>query len=147
MKKQIFILGALAIFSATSAQDLPQSSILSVIVNQFNSHFPKATDVEWEMQGILYNVEFETGWNVDHEVWYNNKGEIVKHKEDIPQNKLPKAVKNKLKSAFNGYTIDDLEQISEQGKVVYKMEMNSLLQQDWDVVMDAKGTIINKIAD
>lgn len=147
MKKQIFIIGVLAIFSATYAQDLPQSSVPSVIVNQFNRHFPKATDVDWEMKDNLYNVEFETGWNVDHEVWYNAKGEVIKHKEDIAESKLPKAVKNSIQSQFKGYTIDDLEQISEQGKVVYKMELNSLLKQDWNVVIDAKGTILNKIAD
>lgn len=147
MKKQIFILGALAIFNTTFAQELPQSSVPSVIVNQFNRHFPKAIDVEWEMKGTLYNVEFETGWNVDHEIWYNEKGEIVKHKEDYAESKLPKAVKNTIQTTFKGYAIDDLEQISEQGKVVYKMELNSLMKQDWDVVIDAKGTILNKIAD
>ncbi|KQB43796.1 DUF2874 domain containing protein [Flavobacterium daejeonense] len=147
MKKQIFILGVLAIFSFTNAQDLAQNNVPSIIVNQFNAHFPKATDIDWEMDGTNYKVDFETNWNTDHEIWYNSKGKIIRHKEDISEAKLPKAVKNTLKSSFKGYSIDDIEQISENGKMVYKMELNSLLQQDWNVVIDAKGTIINKIAD
>lgn len=147
MKKQIFTLAALSIFSITMAQDIPTSQVPSVILNQFNKDFSKATDVEWEMESNLYNVDFETGWNIDHEVWYNAEGKIIKHKEDIAVKELPKSVKNKIKTAFDGYSIDDLERITDNGKIVYKMELNSLLKQDWDVVLDANGNVLSKIAD
>ncbi|KDN55610.1 PepSY-like domain-containing protein [Flavobacterium seoulense] len=147
MKKQILTLAAISMFSISMAQDIPSSQVPSVILNQFNKNFPKATDVEWEIKGNLYNVDFETGWNVDHEVWYNAEGKMTKHKEDISLKELPKAVHNKIKTNFKGYTIDDLKRITDNGKVVYKMELNSLLNQDWDVIIDANGTILSKIAD
>lgn len=92
-------------------------------------------------------MEFETGWNVDHEIWYNAGGDLVKHKEDIPTKELPIQVKEKIKEEFSNYSIDDLERISEEGKVVYKMELNSIWKQDWEVVIDAEGGILNKVAD
>lgn len=148
MKKQILILSAaLAISLSAQAQDIPQSQVPSVILNQFNKQFPKATDVEWEMDGNLYNVDFEIGWNIDHEIWYNAEGEMVKHKEDISKSELPKAVNDRIQADFNGYSIDDLERITDNGKVIYKMELNALTQTDWDIVIDSEGKVISKIAD
>ncbi|HLU84891.1 MAG TPA: PepSY-like domain-containing protein [Vicingaceae bacterium] len=148
MKKQILILSAaLAISLSAQAQDIPQSQVPSVILNQFNKQFPKATDVEWEMDGNLYNVDFEIGWNIDHEVWYNAEGKIVKHKEDISKSELPKAVNDRIQADFSGYSIDDLERITDNGKVIYKMELNALTQTDWDIVIDSEGKVISKIAD
>lgn len=75
MKKKILIIAAVIGITFTSqAQDILQSQIPSVIQNQFNSQFPKATAVEWEMDGSYYSVEFELTWNIDHEVWYNTEG-------------------------------------------------------------------------
>ncbi len=148
MKKQILVFGtAIAIASTLQAQDIPQSQVPSIIVNEFNNQFPKATDVEWEMDGNLYNVDFEVSWNIDHEVWYNTEGKLIKHKEDIAASELPKAVNNRLKTDFKDYSIDDLERITDNGKVVYKMELNALTQQDLDVVLDANGNVLSQIAD
>ena len=129
------------------AQDIPQNQVPSAILNQFNSQFPDASNVEWEMKGDLYNAEFEIGWIMDHQVWYNAAGEMVKHKEDISPDELPETVSNRIKTDFNGYTIEDLKRITDKGVVVYKMELNSSQQQDWDVVIDVKGDVVNKKAD
>lgn len=147
MRTQILMIATLGIFNFSNAQEVPQSQIPSVIVNQFNSKFSKATDAEWEIQGTTYNVEFETGWNIDHEIWYTSEGKILKHKEDISVSELPKAVHNRINTDFKGYSIDDLQRITEGNKVVYKMELNSLLQQDWDVVISSEGIVLSKMAD
>lgn len=147
MKKQILILVALAFFGYAHAQDVWQSTVPAVILNKFNSDFPNAVDVEWEIQGALYAVEFEIGWNIDHEAWYNATGEMVKHKEEIGTNELPPAVYNKIKTDFEGYTVDDLERITDKGTIMYKMELNALLQQDWEIVMDSTGKVVSKVAD
>lgn len=148
MKKQILILSAaLAISLSAQAQDIPQTQVPSVILNQFNKQFPKATDVEWEKDGNFYSVDFEIGWNIDHEIWYNAEGKLVKHKEDISKSELPKAVNDRIQADFNGYSIDDLERLTDNGKVIYKMELNALTQTDWDIVIDSEGKVISKIAD
>ena len=151
--KKLIIIVALAIFSYAQAEDIPETQIPSAILNQFNSQFPDASNVEWEMKNGLYNAEFETGWfidlgwNSDHEVWYNAANELVKHKEDISPDKLPESVNNRIKTDFNDYSIDDLKRIMDEGVVMYKMELNSSQQQDLDVVIDAKGDVINKVSD
>ncbi|MBP8754742.1 MAG: PepSY-like domain-containing protein [Chitinophagales bacterium] len=148
MKKKFLIIAAVIGITFTSqAQDILQSQIPSVIQNQFNSQFPKATAVEWEMDGSYYSVEFELTWNIDHEVWYNTEGKMVKHKEDISPSELPKVVSERIQTDFSGYSIDDLERITDNGEVVYKMELNHIMQQDWDVVIDANGKVLNKMAD
>ena len=147
MKKQILFLAALGTLSFSQAQDLPKSQVPSVILNQFNSQFPKATDVEWEMDGNLYNVEFEIGWNRDHDVWYDAEGKMVKQKEEIASKELPQAVHKTIETGFKGYSTDDVERITDEGKIFYKLELNSLLKQDWEVVFDANGNILSQIED
>ncbi|MDO6517710.1 PepSY-like domain-containing protein [Zobellia uliginosa] len=147
MKKQILFFAALGTLSFSQAQDLPKSQVPSVILNQFNSQFPKATDVEWEMDGTLYNVEFEIGWNRDHDVWYDAEGKMVKQKEEIASKELPQAVHKTIETDFKGYSTDDVERITDEGKIFYKMELNSLLKQDWEVVFDANGNILSQIED
>ncbi|RCW92823.1 PepSY-like domain-containing protein [Winogradskyella arenosi] len=148
MKKQISIFATtLTLVTALNAQDIPQSQVPSVIVNAFHKQFPKATDLEWEMDGNLYNVDFEMHWNEDHDVWYNAEGIMVRHKEDLAKSDLPEAVRQRIKTDFTGYTIDDLERITDRGNVIYKMELNAFTTTDWDVVIDSEGSIISKIAD
>lgn len=147
MKKHMLIIPFLSMTMLSQAQDIMQSQVPSVVVNIFHTAFPKATDVEWEMDGMHYNVEFETGWNVDHEIWYTATGEMVRHKEDIPVSELPTAVRQRIDTDFSGYSIDDLERITEGSNTSFKMELNSLMKQDWDVVIGADGTVLNQMAD
>lgn len=147
MKTLILTLGALTTFSLVNAQDIAQAQVPSVILNAFTSQFADATDVEWEMSGTLYNVDFEIGWGVDHEVWFDAEGQVVKHKEEISRKELPEAVVNRIKTDFDGLTIDDLKRITNRGEVVYEMELNALTKQDWNVVIDATGKVVSKMAD
>lgn len=146
--KLYFLITALLGFSDLShGQDISPLDVPSVIQNHFEAEFPNAKDVEWELGGELYEVEFEIGWNVDHEIWYNAQGEIVKHKEDIASSELPEAVKQTLKRDFKTYVIDDLQQITTPEATVYEMELASLIKEEWDVLMDSSGKVLRKVAD
>ncbi len=96
MKKKILIgiIACVGLTSAVVAQDLLQSDVPSVVVNNFQKAFPKVYDVEWELKGELYEVDFETGVSIDHEAWYDKTGKLVKHKQEIAKTDLPKAVLN-----------------------------------------------------
>ena len=148
MKKIILALttGLLLFVGNVMAQDIPQSQVPSVILNKFKSDFPKAKDIEWELQSEMYNVEFEIGRSVDHEIWYDKSGNLIKHKEDISKNDLPSTVSAVLQKDFKGYKIDDVEKLTEGSAVTYKMELNSM-NKDWDIVMDANGKILKQKAD
>ena len=148
MKKQILIFSAaLAIASASQAQDIAQDRVPSVIANALSSQFPNAANVEWEKDTEFYKAEFEVDKDLEHEIWYTADGEVVKHEKEIAENELPKAVSDKIKADFKGLSIDDLELITDNGKEVYKIELSSWFKQDWEVEMSADGSILSKVAD
>lgn len=149
MKKVFFIgLFALASFANTLfAQEIPQSQVPSLIVNNFQQTFSKAFDVEWELDGALYKVEFETGLlGTDHKAWYDKTGKLVRHKQEISKSDLPKKVLGKINSDFSSYRVDDVKKISESGKVTYTLELKSFTK-EWKVAFDEEGNILSKVAD
>ena len=148
MKKITFIIAAalfVAIWSLT-AQDLSRSQVPSVILNNFTKAFPKASDVEWEMKGNLYNVEFETGLHTDHEVWYDAQGNMTKHKEEITRSSIPDAVISSVKQNFKGYRISDPKRITSGSAVTYAMELKSLTK-EWKISVDSAGKILSQQPD
>lgn len=149
MKKH-FIFGlAAAIFftGAAVAQDIPQSQVPAGVVSNFQKAFPDAMDVEWEMDGNLYKVEFEIGMRkLDHDAWYDDAGQLLKHQEEISKNSLPKQVTAGVKQEFKGYRIEDVERITEGDKVTYKLEVKSRTE-EWKLTLDSNGKVLTKVAD
>lgn len=148
MKKVILIaLFAFTCFANTAfGQDIPQSQVPSVMVNNFQQTFPKAYDVEWELKGDNYKVEFETGFGTDHEVWFNKAGKQTRHKEEISKSNLPKKVVNKINTDFSGYRVEDVKKITEENKTTYTLELKSFIQ-EWKMVFNSEGNVLSKIAD
>jgi hypothetical protein len=117
------------------------------VVNSFQKSFPKASDVEWEMDGVNYKVEFETGMlGTDHDAWYDNTGKLIRQKEEISKTDLPQKVSSKLSSDFSGYRVDDVKKITEGNKVTYTLELKTLTE-EWKVAFDSEGTMLSKVAD
>ncbi len=149
MKNKILI-GAFALFltlGTAYGRDIPQSQVPSVVVNNFQQKFPKASDVEWEMDGEMFKVEFELGLlGQDHEVWYDKMGKLIRHKEEISSTELPQKVSDKIKSDYNGFRTSDVDKITEGGKVSYKVELKTLSEK-WKVLFDADGNVLSKKAD
>lgn len=149
MKKQ-FLIGSFALLLVTNmalGQDIPQNQVPSLVVNNFQQAFPKALDVEWELKGELYKVEFEIGlFGTDHEAWYDKTGKLMKHKEEISRKDLPKNVIAKINKDFSGYKVDDVKKIMEGGKITYTLELKTFTQ-EWKAAFDTEGNILSKIAD
>lgn len=139
---------ALSSFATTAwAQDVPQSQVPSLIVNSFQQAFPKATDIEWELDGENYKVEFEIGLlDTDHDAWYDKAGKLIKHKEEISKSNLPQKVSAKINSDFKGYRMDDVKKITEGNKITYTLEVKSS-GEEWKIAIDAEGNILSKVAD
>lgn len=130
-----------------SAQDIPQSQVPAVVVNSFQQKFPKAKGVDWELKAGLYEAEFETGlFGTDHEVWIQSNGKIVRHKEELAKNDLPKVVIAKVKKDFPDYRIEDVKKITEEQKITYAFEVKSRAD-EWKLVVDTQGSILGKIRD
>lgn len=132
---------AIALISggALCAQDIPASQVPSVVINNFKQQFTDASDVEWEMKGEQYKVEFDKGWFTnDHEAWYDKTGTLLRHEEEITGKELPEAVMNTIKANYAGYKVDDVDKITANGQVTYEVELESR-QGDLKKVFDTKG--------
>ena len=148
--KTNFLIGVIALLffaSTTHGKDLPKSQVPSLVINSFDQAFPKASDIEWELDGELYKVDFEIGlFGTDHNVWYNKAGKLMKHKEEISKNDLPQKVLSKIKSDFSGYRIDDVKKITEGNNSSYTLELKNFTK-EWKLAFDADGNILSQIAD
>ncbi len=145
MKTWMLIIVGLGIASLSAAQDLNQDQVPSVVLNAFQTKYPKATDVEWELKGELYEVEFDID-RKDYDVWIDKSGTIKKQKEDFPKAQLPPAVAEKLKSEFKDYQIDDVDRIEENGKVYFLIDLDGR-PDDREVLFSENGTVENNRVD
>ncbi|VXC14439.1 MULTISPECIES: PepSY-like domain-containing protein [Chryseobacterium] len=148
MKNLILTISILGLsITNISAQDIRQSEVPSIILNHFQKSFPKAADIDWEIKGNYYEVEFETGFlGDDHKILYSRDGKLVRHEEEISKSNLPKTVLASIKRSFNGYRTDDIKKITEGGKVIYNVELKNY-SQEWKVIFDAQGRILQKKED
>jgi len=124
MKKLLTFAIPLLTALSSCAQEVPQSLVPSVVVNAFEQRFPKASDIEWEKKGEIYEVEFDLGFK-DHKALIDGTGKMVKHKEEIASADLPAAVKETIKKGFSNYKIDDSDRIETEGLVIYKVELEN----------------------
>lgn len=147
--KNLILTAAIAFLNIgiSQAQDLDPNQVPSVIVNNFQRSFPRSSDVEWEKDMDLYKVEFETGlFGTDHEAWYTADGKLIKHYEDISESDLPAKVKSSINKNFSGYRMDDLTKMSDLGKAYYRLELKKY-REEWKVIFDQNGKMLQKIAD
>lgn len=145
MKAVIVPFFAICLALGSCAQDIPQSSVPSVVVNAFNQQYSKATDIDWEMDGSNYKVEFEILFR-DHDVWYDATGKVIRTKEDIGSTDLPSAVTAAITQSYGGYKIDDREKWTEGGVTTYMVELKTK-GQERKVIFDAAGKVLTDVLD
>lgn len=124
------------------AQDIPESQVPSVILNSFKKEFPKANDVEWELEGEHYNVDFEIGWFTDYEAWFSASGKVMRYTMEISDGDLPKAVTHAIKNQYKGYRLDDAKKIIENGVETYEVEIEKG-NDERDLTFSKEGKLIN----
>jgi len=140
MKKIILLTTALFYSVISFAQDIRANEVPSVVLNTFKQKFPKATDVEWELENKLYKVEFEIS-RKDHEAWISSEGSVVKHKQDLKATDLPKAVTASIAANYKGFRIDDVDKIETGANTLYKVELKTSSQEQ-DVFFDQNGKVV-----
>lgn len=149
MKSQIIIKSLTFLLAGGSlfAQDIRKDEVPSVIANSFQQAFPKAVQSEWEIEKNLYKVEFKTGLiKKEHDAWYDKKGKLVRHKEEISKNDLPAKITERIKTDFRGYRTDDLVKISEMNRLSYLIELEKS-RESLKITFDSEGNVLNKRRD
>lgn len=148
MKKIVITTLLISAFAlGLSAQKIFPEQVPSVIINKFNHDYPKARDIEWELKGNNYEVEFELGLaDKDYEILYSPSGEVLRIEQEISASDLPEVVNQKVMTEFPGHRMKDVKKIVEEGRTVYKLEAKSN-RTEWELVVDEKGNIIHKMQD
>ncbi len=123
MKKYKLLILLLILGNTLFAQNISVRKLPSVVINQFNIDFPKAKDVEWELKGKTYKVEFEQRWGRDIEAWYSAKGELIKLKEELTKKELPRSILSVIAEEYPNYRLDDIERITYKNEKKYKVEI------------------------
>ncbi len=145
MKKTVVFLMVISAAMVSCAQNNYQSVVPSLVLNAFQQQFSNAKDVEWEMDNGYYAVEFEIGVN-DHDAWFDSTGKLVKHKEDIAQTDLPEWIKTTIKTNYPRHRIDDVKKTTENGTIMYKVELERR-SEDRVLVFSADGNLIENRLD
>lgn len=147
--KNLSIICSISFLSLTNlvfAQEVPQSQVPSIIVNNFQQAFPKAFDVEWNLDSNNYKVEFETGYKIEHEIWYDKTGKLLRQTEEISKSNLPQKVLDKISIEFKEYHTDEIMKIIDDSKTLYSVELKSNVN-EWKTIFDVEGNVLSKIAD
>lgn len=124
-------------FASCANTTVDQQEIPSVVINAVMTKYPDAEDLDWEIKGDIYEVEFDLGKN-DCDVWVNKQGTILKVEQEIEISAVPAVVLNKVKAESNNAKLDDAKRIEIGKKVYYEIEMEGTFG-DQKVVYSAGG--------
>lgn len=133
----------LGIFSA-SAQTIDTANIPAVVKSNFYEKHTDAQKVEWQMSDQNYLVKYEIA-DIDHKIIYSPAGEIIFTAKEIKAAELPAAVAAAIAKDFPNYKIDDADEITKNGKITYKVDLDG--EPDMKAWYQADGTLIKKSAD
>lgn len=116
MKRIILILAAVAALATTSACDKYDDGRPSKDVrSEFNRMYPDAWDIEWEYNGMYWEVDFETGSRpngIEHSAWYDASGNWVQTRTAVAMAAVPQNIKDYLAASeygnmqFEDYFVD-----------------------------------------
>jgi len=100
-----------------------------VVNAAFRNQFQNAYDIEWETCANLYKVNFEIA-RLDYDAVYDNQGNLLLYKYDIPNRELPAAVKQTINAKYSGYCIDDVDKVILANFICYDVDIE---RNDYDI--------------
>ncbi len=145
MKKLSIALFIMSASCVSYAQEIAPQNVPAAVVTAFQKKFPQQVVEEWELKKGLYEAEFEIS-SMDHTVYIDSTGEIVKHKQEIAVSELSAAVNTAIQKSFNGYKTKEAKKIEAASVITYKVELEKG-GEERKVTFAADGKIIENKAD
>lgn len=123
-------------------------NVPAIVLNAFQQEFPKARQVEWEQRKDgSFEVEFNMGMvRRDQKVFFSPDGTMLKHEEELPASALPDVIRDQLRTAFDGYRVDEVRKIEEFGKITYAVDLERP-SGDLKVLFGADGKVLKERMD
>lgn len=118
-----------------------------VVVRAFESKYPEAARVEWEVKGGYKVADFRIG-TYDTEAWFQTNGEWIFTETDVRFDELPEAVKSSFSSGdYASWRVDDVDKLERaDAEVVYVIEVEQG-NQDIDLYYSESGILVKAISD
>lgn len=139
--KQIIALLILSFFAGnTFAQDIQQKNVPAVVLNAFQLKFPNATDIDWRLEKGNYRIRFEVN-NKDNELYLDDRGNALKHHQDLYGSEVPESVLKTIKSKVALFDLDDADCITEGKNIVYEINFE-ISGKDNDFWINEKGKLL-----
>ena len=132
------------LFLSCDADDYPNADIPSVVLNEFRSSYPEASEVEWEQVKDLYEVDFELGGK-DAKAMFQISGDILREKQDINLKALPREVIESLEKEFGKGKIEDPEMVISKDQRYYQVEISKFLFNK-EMVIDEQGVNLTSVS-
>jgi hypothetical protein len=119
----------------------------TMLQQRFQTDFSKAYDVEWEVAGDIYEVEFDIQ-NRDYKAYYHVKGNLLMYIQEINGAELPAIVKNAAENKYPKYSLDNVDKIQRGTEVLYKIEMeNKSSDMEVKLLLKDNGSILEETFD
>ena len=103
MKKlALLMVIAASVFAVISCDEYEDGKPSSSVLDRFENMYPGAWDVEWEREGIYWEVSFDTGSypnQTEHTAWFKSDGTWVRTETDIHVSAVPDAIKGFLQNS------------------------------------------------
>ncbi|MDR2036611.1 MAG: PepSY-like domain-containing protein [Bacteroidales bacterium] len=125
--------------NAHSRNTTPSAEILQ----KFRTDFPNARDIEWEVGGDTYEVEFDVKYT-DYKAYYDNKGNLLMYTYDLSPRQLPSIVKNAVMAKYHKYKIEDVNIIYQGTEVFYKVEIEHNEMPDMKLIVKEDGSLVKE---
>ncbi len=143
MKKLFYTLLFAACMSyASTAQNI--DNVPDAVSTAFNTKFPKAGDVHWEMENNSdFEAEFELN-DIEMSAVFDANGNWKETEQEIKTSELPEAVHATIKSAYAGFKVNEADKVesAEHGNC-FEVELEKK-EQTIDVLISGKGKVLKK---
>ena len=125
--------------SAGYAQNLDTKDIPKIVIEKFNSSFPKAVNVKWTMEKSNYEASFKTG-RKEMSINFDEIGNVVETETEIKLRELPVEIRTSISKNYSRYKITEITKIKTRGIITYEAEVTQG-KDKMDLMYDDHGVL------
>lgn len=147
MKKVITLISVFSLgfgFYA-NAQYISAKELPTKVSEDFTFKYPALSKVDWEKDGKRYKATFSVE-KYAHEVVYDQAGNVISQQFGLPVTNLPSDIFGGIKKNFPSVQVQEADQIVENGKISFKLNLKDENNAVEQVIMSPEGRVIRTIA-
>ncbi|WP_207425580.1 PepSY-like domain-containing protein [Pedobacter sp. SYSU D00535] len=145
--KKLWLVLTMAMGFAVSAQAqnaIAIDNLPTSVRAAFTKEFSPAEDMSWSSTGSNYSATF-TKNNSRNYVEFSADGKLVEHRVDLKQTDLPATITSLISKEYASHTFEEAEKIVKNGVTTYEIELEG--KPDYEIIFDAKGTVLERKVD